>query len=92
MKFEVIVKTEQGLTSTITENALEAKKIMDEWAQIVANVNVIIKNRDSDEIYTSYDCNVDENGMTERSMCSITWADVINELLAYGGYTTEEVM
>ena len=95
MKFEIAVKTEQGLVSTVTENALEAQSIMNGYRfsnDLDENVNVIIKNKDSGEFYSTYMYSLDNDGLTERDWSSIAWLETIAELLCYGGYSTEEVM
>ena len=95
MKFEVIVKTDQGMVSTITENALEANSILNKYRfrdDIQENVYAIIKNRDSGEFYATYDYFMDDDGITERDWTSNIWLETVAELLVYGGYSTEEVM
>lgn len=91
MKFEVIVKTEQGLISIITEDALEAQNILNNY-RFEDNVNVAIKNRDCGVLYTVYECILDDTGITEKEWISHIWLETIEELNYYGGYSTEEVM
>lgn len=91
MKFEIVVNTEQGLVSTVTEDALEAQSIMNGYRFSDENVNVIIKNKDSGEFYSTYMYSLDNDGLTERDWSSIAWLETIAELLQYGGYNTKEV-
>lgn len=91
MKFEIVVNTEQGLVSTVTEDALEAQSIMNGYRFSDENVNVIIKNKDSGEFYSTYMYSLDNDGLTERDWSSIAWLETITELLQYGGYNTKEV-
>ena len=95
MKFEIVVNTEQGLVSTITENALEAQYIMNGYRfsdDLDENVSVVIMNKDSGEFYSTYMYSLDNDGLTKRDWSSIAWLETIAELLQYGGYNTEEVM
>lgn len=91
MKFEVVAKTEQGIVSTITENALEAQEILNNY-RYENNVSVAIKDRDCGALYTVYDFILDDTGITEKEWVSRIWIETLEELRQYGGYSTEEVM